>query len=192
MAFSAAPALGFFPPYLFSLSAHLYYTGGINHHDDVTWWRALSQARLGVPPSPAVNPLIPINALLMRISFTQHLIAHTHTSHLFSQLSHSHHTHIRISSRTHTAVGVPWHVAFCKASQWFVSFSFTHSLSTLYSSGVAIAVHICSTNISEWHRGNAERASASCWQKEGDLNRFEPRAHTGCQTPFHLLWRAAH
>lgn len=50
------------------------------------------------------------------------------------------------------------------------------TLSILYSSGVTIAVHMCSTNI--WVApGNAERASVSCWQKDGDLNRFEPRAH---------------
>lgn len=111
-----------------------------------------------MPPSLAVEPLIPINALLMRISFTQHLRAHTHTH---TPLPHTplslatFTTHIFKSHRKPISQVARFSDTLPLEGITAVASVPSPALSTLYSSGVAIVAHVCSTNISEWHRGAA-------------------------------------
>lgn len=97
-------------------------------------------------------------------------------------------TRIQISS-FHDELFFGWHNRGCKLSFTFHSEFFKCRISH---------VHVCSANMSEWHRGMLRERESKCvalTERQGSqslLNRTCARACTACQTLFHLLGRAAH
>lgn len=91
---------------------------------------------------------------------------HTHTSFTYSLSLATFTTHIFKSHRV-PILQVAFPDTLPLEGIRVVVSSPSPTLSTLYSSGVAVAVHVCSTNISEWHRGTLREQVCHADRKTG-------------------------